>query len=107
VMDGEGFFIDPILGPNGVLMCLDTARKNYFQAVYSGAPEEVLDRLRDYMTALSAEADRLRPKPAAAPTGVVPPMPPPGMAPPPGLPPMPPPVGAPPVPPITAMGGMA
>lgn len=62
--DEDDGFIDPILGVPGLQLCLDTARKQYIQLSYNEAPEEVLDRLRDFMQDLKTEIDRLS---AAAP----------------------------------------
>jgi hypothetical protein len=101
VMDGEEYFVDPILGATGLQLALDTARKAYLQCAYSKAPDEVLDRLRDYMAEVERMLTRLKPPPAPAPMPMAGPADgamPPEMMPPPG--------GA-PIPPMTAMGGMA
>lgn len=71
VMDGEDYLIDPILGVDGLTLAMDTARKAYLQCAYSEAPDEVLDRLREFMEDVLAEIERLQPppEPAAAPMG--------------------------------------
>lgn len=99
VMDGEDYIIDPILGLSGLQLALDTARKAYLQCCFSKAPDEVLDRLRDYMAAVTRKITALQP-PAPPPA---PPMPDAGAVPPEM---MPPPAGA-PLPPMTAAGGTA
>lgn len=110
VMDGEDVLIDPILGVEGMTLALDTARKSYLQCAYSEAPDEVMDRLRDYMEDLGGEIERLKPKPAPAPAEMAAPMDPammdPTMM---GAPPADPMVAAAgaPMPPVSAMGGMA
>lgn len=84
VMDGEPIRIDPILGLRGMQLALDTARKAYLQCCYNKAPDEVLDRLRDYMAALDRKIAALTPPPPPAPTpDVMAPMPGAEMAPPP------------------------
>lgn len=91
VMDGNGFEIDPILTADGLSLCLDTARKAYLQCLYSKAPDDVLENLRDYMKSLSDEIARIAPKPAPVPEVPMDPamaMPPEMM--PPGEPPLPP-----------------
>ncbi len=99
VMDGEAYVIDPILGLSGMQLAMDTARKAYLQCAYSAAPDEVMDRLRDYMAALTRKITALQP-PAPPPTtpeqaaGAVPPE-------------MMSPTGGAPLPPMTAAGGMA
>jgi hypothetical protein len=98
VMDGEDVVIDPILGESGLRLALDTARKAYLQCAPAKAPDEVMDRLRDYMAALEEKITALAPLPAPpavdpAAMGVPPEM-------------MPPQPGA-PMPPMTATGGMA
>ncbi len=98
VMDGEEFVIDPILGLAGMQLAVDTARRAYLQCAFSKAPDEVLDRLRDYMAALTRKITALQPPaPPPAPAPPMPGMPPPEMMAPPGA----------PMPPMTAAGGMA
>lgn len=99
VMDGENVVVDPILGESGLRLALDTARKAYLQCAPAKAPEEVMDRLRDYMADVEKMLTKLAPPPAPAAMAA-----PPGAALPPEM--MAPPGGA-PIPPMTAMGGMA
>lgn len=63
VMDGEPYLVDPILGLQGMQLAVDTARKAYLQCAYSEAPEDVLDRLRDYMEELTLKIESLTPPP--------------------------------------------
>lgn len=96
VMDGEDVLIDPILGESGLQLTLDTARKAYLQCMYCKAPDGVMDRLRDFMTDLTAEITKLKPPPAPAPMPMGAPMPPEMM---------PPPDGGAPLPPMTPTAG--
>ena len=66
VMDDEDYYVDPIIGVEGLKLCLGTAHKAYVQCVYSEAPETVLDRLRTFLEELQSEITRLE-QPVAQP----------------------------------------